>query len=567
MNRRLLRIAIVILTGTLLLLLALFLSSPQLYSPENASSTPRHANLLSLKKTSGDEASRILPLLQDLMGSTSTITISLETKDFSAAERDLLNSLDRSAHLENLIIQLNLSDTDLDVLRQQNDQNLADLQELLNLSQRFSELETVEIQYRREGRPDLLYSISYEGETIRNRVGALAQEYSSRKDGIVNASNAFELDSTDYQNSVSAVSGIAEEIMARQTDRAVNLEKVVTSPYLLTLQLQPETVVYGDVITLSGSFISAPSSAGGVSLYLDSVLWDRQNVDTMGYYQMFYPVQRIRTGTHIIYAQYEHTYSEIRTFSVRSLPTRITLDAGPTSEQQIFCSGTLYAAQIPVSSAPLELYSDGKLIRTVDTDIHGSFSATLDLSPAGHRIKVRFGSREFPLEPSEAEMDVPAIPEKLSSPTPLLLALGIFAAIGGAGTWLLLRRRPAGKTRRTPSLDTVPPLPSRPAIADLSGILSAYWNLLLKGEVQDGVHLLYRSLVERIGRTKSVPHAPALTPRELSGRVPELSPGLPEFVHQYEQIRYAGMLPEEKEQRTLTSRFLSLIRILKGDSD
>jgi hypothetical protein len=565
MKRIVVRASIAILSSMLLLLLLFSFSSPLLFSPENLSSTPYHVQIQSQSKISNEESAQVLPLMQDMLSGTSTITISLQAKDFPAAERDLQTYLDRSSHLENLIIQLNLSDTDLESFRQENEEDLVELSEMLNLTERFSALDSIEVNYRDEQRPDLLYSVSYEGETIKNRVAAVAQDYASRKSQMLNTSQSFGLNSTGYEQSVTTLSAVSQEVVVHQTDRAVSLENVIPSPYLLTLQLQPSTVGYGDEITFSGSFVSGPSSVQAISLYIDSILWKETAVDAMGGYGTSYPVQHIRAGTHIAYALYEHTYSEIRTFTVRSQPTRITLVPQITDDRQIICTGTLFSGNSPVASAPVELSSDGKPILTVYTDAQGSFTSGLDLSSAEHRIKARFTSPDFPLDPSEVEILVAPRPDVLPSLPSFLFALAAFVGCAGGAGWFLLRRRPRPHLAQ-PSAHhppSVPPLRESP-LADLGMILTSYWELLLHGEVQEGAHLLYRTLVDSLARLRGIPHAPSLTPRELAGKVPDLSPDLPEFVDRYEKIRYAGLSPTEKEHETLTSRFLSLIRFIRG---
>lgn len=566
MKRIAVRVTMVILSSLLLLLLLLSLNSSVLFSPENLSSTPYQLQLQSLHKASTGESPQILPLMQEVMSGTASITISLDEMDFRSAERDLRHYLEKSSQLENIIIRLNLTDTNLETFRQEAEQNFLDLQEMLNLTERFSSLESIEINYRPENSPDLLYTVSYEGETIRNRVDAIAENYASRKSTLVNISQSYNLDTTAYERSTTAVSSIAQGVVVRQTDRAVNLEKVTSSPYLLDLSLDPITSEYGEEITFSGYFISGPSSARGISLFVDSVLWKEVTADLQRGYQILYPVRQIRAGEHIVYAQHEHTYSEIQTFTVRSSPSQITLKS-QIEGHQILCIGTLFTGNIPVSSAPIELYIDGKPVRTVFTDNSGSYATRLDLSSGEHRIEARFSSREFPLEPSEVEIFTESIEDTGSSVISSFLGLIVFAGCGGAAAWFLLRRHPSHTGVMTSPDRSSPIQPAKESsLADLSLTLSSYWGMLLRGDVQEGVHLLYRTLVDTIGHLRKISHAPTLTPRELAGKVPDLAPDLPEFVARYEKIRYAGILPTEQEHETFTSRFVSLIRFLRGGS-
>jgi hypothetical protein len=505
--------------------------------------------------------------MQETLANSGTITLSLQAKDFDTADRDLRSYVERSERLENLIVQLNLSDTDVELFFQHNEQNLADLEELRNLTERFSHLEKLEVTYRTEERPDLLYSISYEGEALRNKVGALAQEYTSRKDSVLEVSQSFEINTSGYETSVSAVAEIASEVVARQTERAIQLEEIPDTPYRLTLQLNPISAGYGEEIAFSGAFVAAPFRSPAVSLYVDSALWRDKEVDTMGSFQVSFPVQRIRAGTHLAYAMFSHTYSEMHTFTIFSRPTKLTLFSSITDDHRIHLSGTLFAGTIPVSSAPVELYCDGRVLRTVHTDGEGSFATLLDLSPEEHQIRARFASREFPLEPSETEVTVSAPPDMLPAPFPGTLALAVVATSVGGAIWLLPRKK-GEKVVEAVSLQQVAPadplldLPRN----DADQTLSTYWNLLERDEVQGAVHLLYRSLVECIAQSRDLPHAHALTPRELIPYLPDFLPSSRWFMDFYEQVRYGGHIPDKAACGELADHFRSLMMSLGGDS-
>lgn len=577
MRGRALHTAIALLTIAVVAILFFTVEDPLLYSPERSPPSPFHENLaLKGSPTAGSET--LLLLMDEVLDATGTITLSLKADDLVAAQRDLEEYLVLSDRLDGLVIELNLSSSEVEDFRRHNQQNLQDLQEIVNSTVRFSELERLEITYREEGNPERLYAVSYEGETIRQRALEISREYTAREQTVVITSRSFDLNTIDYEESVTSFAAITQKISAQQDERRILLGDVPPlASRNLTLSIHPPTVMYGDSLVWSGDLTGGITEGIPLTLYIDSIRIAETRTGEKGLYRYLFPIQRIRRGTHLVYVAADRTYSPIVPFLVTATATTLTIGVIAEEENRVVISGTLTARTLPVPRAPITLTLDSAPPIQVETDMEGTYRMSLNLTEGTHLARAQFSSRDLPLLPSAADISITMGTAPHPTPLAVFILLTVVCISILLAFWYLYRR-----SRQ--ELVVVPVLPSegrreeetfsviRVSPERTEGIqvpLSQVQILFGEGRIEEAILHLYRYLTAMLGARCRISSFRSLTPREFAVMVEgaPFSPALWQFMNRYEGVRYGGEVLTEDALSTLTSLVNTIETAAGGGED
>ena len=279
--------AIVVVAFICLLLILPHAAAPALYTPKMDAETDLHDRVSVLRQATQDNSGTILPLMEEIFSSSGTLVLNLEIKDFRSAERDLDQYLAQTRQFDNLVIRLDMSQSDLEEWKRLNAQNKEDLMALFEDTRRFSELKQLEIEYRDADNPDMLYSVMYEGEALKSKIKETVASYESRSEKMVDVSRKFEVKTEAYEESVENTRDITRDIEEEQEERSALIQREVAprSDLRITLGLEPSGVRYGESLNISGSITGTDQRI--VSLYLDSRIY------TVSYTHLTLPTKRI----------------------------------------------------------------------------------------------------------------------------------------------------------------------------------------------------------------------------------------------------------------------------------
>ncbi|MDN7024314.1 DUF4129 domain-containing protein [Methanoculleus sp. FWC-SCC1] len=551
-----------------LIFIAQYAASPVLYTVKDDSVTSSHQNPEALKQISREQSETVLPLMSEILGSTGTLVLNIKLKDFDSAERDLKEYMERSRQLDRMVINLDMSETELAEFRRNNQKNVQSLEELLNDTRRFDELQSLEIRYRDENRPELLYSVMYEGETLRSRVAENFKGYQSRSDAMVNTSTKFELDTAAYEESVEDFEEIVAAIDAEQETRSTTTHAPAT-PYRLSIAVTPDHGVYRDRLLIAGNLTGRTIAGQNITLFIDSKTWTTTTTDDGGGYKAAFAIDRIRAGKHLVYAVYGSTYSDVVTFSVLPLDTALTLAVteGTASGNRTF-SGNLTAAGMPVAGAPVAITADGKAFLSATTNSAGSYALEGHLEAGTYRVRAVFDAVAFPLNASESETVLIEIAPSLLE-SPLLISAGILLLTALGAVWYVRRRRqPAPAPEEVSVAETedeeapAPVVVERPPVEEEENILATFARLAGEGSISDAVHALYLRLAGSIAVRHRIDGHAAMTPREFLAACRSISciETLTRFIRRYEAVRYGGAVPDDSERQELVAWFEDLMK-------
>ena len=530
MRPRISHIILVAAALVAILILAAHATAPILYTAENIS-TAAHADPATIKKRSPGDAASLVPLMDELLGQTGTLTLTIKLKDYESAERDLAHYAELSRRFDRLVITLDASETDIGEFQQMNRQNLDSLATLLDDSRRLDDLKRLEIEVR--GDDGQHTAVVYEGEALRQKMHQGFSTYAERVPAMSRIAENYEINTTAYQEST--------EHFAEATESADAWRKETggkTPPSPLGITLTPTEGYYGDPIQISGRYTGTPPEAP-VEIYVDSRLATTTALDDAGQYACTYWIGEILAGPHLVYVTAGPAYSDVRTFEALAGNTTLTLTLEEVSQATVACTGILMTGNRSVASAPIVLRLDDTTLIEAETDGNGTYRKEIALPAGDHTIKAEFHGAGFPLNPSESETGIFRVPDELPSPLPIIT--GTAALLGTV--WYLRRRhqRKAPEVEEEKMETIEPPEEEKmdvPAI-DISDL-----------DPRDAATVLFRALRARLG----IPETK--TPRDCA----QIAPAHARFFKRYERIRYAGETPTEEDLRWMEAA-------ARGDDD
>jgi len=512
-----------ILAAAAVLVLALLggeAASPVLYTAENTS-TAAHADPATIQKRSPGDADALVPLMDDLLGQTGTLALTIKLRDYESAERDLARYSELSRQFDRLVVTLDVSGTDIGEFQQNNRKNQEALEALLNDTRRFEDLKRLEIEVQ-DGEQRM--AIAYEGEALRQKMREGFSAYAKREPATTRIAEHYDLNTTPYQQSVEHFAEVADAA----DDWRPATGGTAASP--LAIAVTPAEGRYGDTLRIGGRY------AGGVpgtriEVYVDSRAAGAATLDADGTYNHPYRIGRIVAGPHLAYATAGGIYSEVATFEVLTQNTTITLALAEVNRTAVACTGNLTIGDgLPVAGAPVLIRTDDGTLAAAETDENGTYRTEIVLPGGEHTLRAEFHAAGYPLNASESPAETVRVRGEGLSPLPFVAAFAAAAATG----WYLRRRRP--EEEPVAKAAPVPESPGEtPPQVEIAGL-----------PPREAATVLFRALRTRLG----IPETK--TPRDCA----RIAPAHAGFFERYERIRYAGETPTDEELRAMEAEAL-----------
>lgn len=544
--------------------LAVSSSEPLLYSlQKDVFPSIFHANTDVYKEQEINSTTDVLPLMQDLLDYTGPVVLNVRLRDVDQARHDLELFAKQRKSFSNLVLKLDMNESELDTFSKSSANQEKILQDLINSSAALDQLTDLEIQYRDKDNPTMLTSIRLQGETLRKKIRSLSENYRQESTKKTVISKKIGLDPSAEDKSVADFDEYVNEIDRRTQQVEIPIRRTGQ----LSLLISPDAGVYGDTIHYFGYFFSLygyrVSSVPGknVTLFIDNRSAGTMTTDDTGAYSFLLPVDRITAGTHLVHAGSGTTLSEDRLLTIDPVNSTTTLTLSASRKAgEILCTGTVMA-NIPVRNATVDIVWDGTHVTQAHTDARGMYTLPLGLRNGKHTLQARFTGDGYPLLPSEStgQSIVVGVPLLSFIDFSLLVdaaGLGLFALFAGGAVYYLRRReQPVVYPPPAAPVSGEPPRPTplqgeesrdgeQPAAAPAPGgsLFERYTALLRSAGLSEASRAAYADIAARMARDLAIPRHRALTPRELSrhcrGR-PYCGP-FHSLVAAYERIRYGG---------------------------
>lgn len=542
-----------------LLLIIHFAFAPILYSPTVADSTGSHINPGAMQDLP-ERYGEILPLMQEILDQSGSVVLNMRHNNIDVAEHDLKRYADLSHTLDKFVINLDLSDSDLEVWEQENNENLVNLTRLVNDTKQLEDVKSLEAQFRDRNQPGDLAAFRFEENTLKQKIKLNSQAYKgTANSSFNNLSKKFELNTTWIERSAEDMTVINQ--MAGQSEGSTpqNQEGV------LTFGLSQTSAVYGDIINASGALQNLGDTDQIIEIGVDGIPWSTITPNPDRTYETSLMILNLSSGTHTAYARNSVFIVKEGQFEVLTSDAVITIGEEERRDgTNITVSGTLRTVSgISVAGAPVRIIWDRVGVINVLTDMSGGYRANVTLPPGSHQMIARFESLDFPLNQSESteiSVEAPVTAQSIGTQILGFLLMGgiVLLAYGGASRYLHRRRIWLPQVRGLQfggAKAGIPhdqgPLVTSPWDDTSQDVLIEEFRRQFADEQSSAMHNLYRYLKSLTARHHPRAFIPALTPRELldllerEGKREDLDT----FIGEYEKVRYGDIrLPDERQE-------------------
>ena len=585
--------------------IALVAPFPVLYAPENIT-YPRagHINVEVLKENAFSSEATLSPVMQDLLDYSGPVVLSIRTDNFDEARQDLLEYTRRQGDLRHLIVNLDMNGTEIEDFLGSQERQSEILEDLANTTSAFNDLSSLDVKYREEGGTGGLVSISYQGESLRNRIHAIRERYMVESRTVTSIGAHYNLENSTYEDSLVELKGIVDKVDRVQGER--DQEVASLTPYeqeSLTLVLNPDSGRYRDVVQVFGSLSGISRAYKPVTITLDSRPITNLMTDGRGAFSTTYTLEVVPAGNHTLGAKSTNLTAIPRILTVEPVDSIINLTVqAVANSSRVTCSGYLLANR-PMRYAPVEITWEGHEPFTATTDGSGFYRTVFQLPAGTHRLAARFENGSYPVNGSvSATYDVTSTGETIPSirksgearwangtlvnpgepqenvgnpvagtiahilPVALVVLMATVAAF-----WYLRRGRrredrpaPHAEGLPNPSLDLFLEVPP-PVLPETLGAL--YLRSLRELGLSTAAHLVYSRLASSIGTHTGIRNPALLTAREMAGACTHQPYGkiFEAFVRCYERIRYAGQ-KSDRARRGFENSMEKTGAAVEGDS-
>lgn len=589
MNYKVRYAVLAVLTIGVTLTLAFTFTPPLLYSLGNdlSGSTPFHENVDALKEQSLNSTMDIYPELQDMINFAGPISLTIEIHDFEDARRYLELFGKNKASIKNLIVRLDMEDSEIQELEKNTDIQRQILESLLNTSVTLDALQSMELQYYSESAQEMRMPFRLRGNELRKKVQEFNQRYRNATEKVDAIGTKLGLDVTKNKESAIRVEQIIREIGQPETTElipkvttpvpgATTPVPVVTTPVPvdthISLAVKPETGKYRENIEYSGVSLNPlgnttpRSESNPVIVYIDEKPFSTAVTDKFGFYTVPIPVEKLQPGNHTVYSNSPTSRSENRTLTVTPVDSATYFMAGnPDPKGNVLFAGIVEANTVPVRSAPVQIAWDQSQVLTTKTDEGGYFEQKIQLSPGRHTVVANFSGEGYPINPSESSpliVDIPLIPGLGIENGQIWLVLAVigFGILVMGGVIFYLQRMTKGTT---PPLGPIKnaDIPADQTCNNLRStdlyhqqwigdnreygnetLIALYSRLLMVQGLSAASLAVYKQLAGRIANDFQIRQYKSLTARELSRncRGKLYCGAFFRFVAIYEWIRYGG---------------------------
>lgn len=581
-----------VLAAAVLILLAVTIPGPLLYSIEEDRFTSQyHLNAEALKYQPMNSTTDIIPEIQALVDFSSPVSLSLRVHDIEQARRDLARFERSQGTIKNLIVRLDMKESEIQELERDTALQREILESLINTSVTIESLQLLEIQYQSEDNKDMATTIRLQGDELRKKVKGLNARYRNITGKVSESGRKFGLNTTKNEESAVNVDQIIQEIenpAARPTTTKDPL--LVPGDDRVSLFIRPDSGHYRDVIEYMGISLTLEGNKTlrankvPIVLYMDNLPIATVETDKFGYYNVRVPIERAITGEHDMYVRSPTSRSTNRTLNVLEMGSVTNLSLGkPDLSGNTNCSGYVMA-DYPVRSASVQIIWDETHVLVTKTNGNGMFVKKIQFPEGRHTVVAKFSGDEFPLTPSQSPTEVieVAFSERFEPDYGLigmvLFSIGIFIFFLAAARWYI-RRMTVKKVRvaqaedgSTGGTDELPHEPdSALTLEDLfeedgDDLVIHFTRLVREQGLKAASYTIYEQIAMRVARDMRIKRYRSLTAREMSRscRGKPYCGAFSRFVKVYERVRYSGQV-SARDQAIFQTAITSTEELMEGE--
>jgi hypothetical protein len=520
-----------------------------------------------------------MPVMQELLDLSGTIAVTIRKKDLDTAGKDLARYQARYQDLNNLILKLDMNESEIaDFSRNAKQQNEI-LHQFVNTSESIQSLKKLEIQYRRDEDPDSLTTVHLQGKVLEQKIRSLRDEYGIVSENLADQAESKGLYSQEVRKGRNEIDTYTREVLSDQDAwERQNLVSEDISP-AVSLLVQPAQARYRDYLDIFG-FISGSKTAGEpVWILINEEPVLLAITDDAGEFKIPYEVGMIRAGNHSLVAFWKNIRSEEQMVTIFPDDTTLSLGIRAVKDRSAINLSGILSARQPVQLAPIIVLVNNETWNTTLTDDSGRYLTALTLPEGTYSVCTMFDNASFPLNSSVSQpfivtssgSSILSVEKShLNTPDYRWISLFLLPCFFGIAWWYIRRSR------------RIRVIPYNGSPADIDGTLVPGTETMEDSPVvhhageepvlrypltiSDTAYLMYIRLISRLTGDHSSSGIRSLTPREIAEILPDHQgeEGIRIFIRFYELIRYGGY-DREEDLEGLTSVLNEIEPVITGD--
>jgi hypothetical protein len=567
-----------VIVAVVLLAIVRSCASPVLYSLEKDTFPSRfHDNAEALRQQSINSSIDVAPDLQHLIDFSGPISLNIRIHNIDQARRDFERFSKTRGTIKNLIVKLDMSESEIQELERDTEFQRQILDSLFNTTVSLDALQSLEVQYHDQGNTDMLTTIRLQGNELRSKVKGLSAKYRNTTESVIANGKKLGLNTTKAEESQRYVEEIVRNIEQPSPTTQIAVDtSLIPGDERISLFIRPNIGRYRDIIEYQGISLTLignqtiRAAGSTIVIYSQEIPVGRTTTDAFGYYNVKIPIERAEIGPNTVYATAPSSRSVNRTLTVIPVNSSTSLAATKLDNAgNIMCNGSVMA-NVPVRSASVHITWDESNTVVIKTDASGRFQKAIKLPPGKHTVIARFSGDDYPIYPSESDpviVDIPLIPGvDVDARVIPLTAISIIVILLflGAGyyyykrifkqkTHILdrVRRFLPGSQPKTvtpaPGIDDLMEERTGDLLSDNDGpmdetFIMYYARILKENGLSAASRIVYQQIAGRVARDLRIRRHQALTPREMArdckGR--PYCGTFARFTAAYERVRYGG---------------------------
>ena len=572
---------IICITISLLLLMYTGTENPVVYSIEKENPvSPYHADIEAQKRVDINTTLDVLPVMQDLLDFSGTITVNIRMKDLESANTELSEYSQKIRSFNSLVVKLDMNESEIGTFKQDKQKQGELYRQIINQSESLDALNKLEIRYRDEKDSSALNSVMLQGEALKKKIQSVRNEYTQVSEKIENQSKKIGLDTKGEIQGRQEIDQYVRDVTDEQEERVKrNQNLYIDNKPRVSLLVEPTNGTYRTVLKFNGFISGGNISNSVIYIYLDGEKYIQAIPDNIGQYRVQKEIEKVPAGMHILNAKWRDVTSENQKIKITT--TNSTLTLGIKAEKNrpvIIVSGTLTTNESPVRYAPLDINANNQTVLSPVTNWRGMYCNNLSLSKGIYLVDASFSNSSYPVNASRSELyevissgtSITSIRKLTNSnsnfPTLILGIVVVLIIISGTGVVFFLYRR-----RKKVEIPDIPREPEESPGIELQkvklneseepqfnlkddgikdpgeGFLGAYVEKCNTFGLSDASHYVYLVFLVLIGKDTQLKLLNIMTPREVAARIHRRPYGevFGSFIQAYEEIRYGGYVDDD----------------------
>lgn len=519
--------------------------------------------------------------MQDLLDFSGTIAVTLRKNDIESAGSELIKYADRYRDLTNLIVRLDLNESEMAHFSKDIQEQRELLTQFAHSSESLESLERLEIQYQSDNDPDSLTSVRIQGRALKSRIQTLQNQYTDVTENITARGSSLGVDTYPVFESRRELEQLTGRVASGQSERDRLTRFADSSAPHISFMMQPETGQYFDTINFFGFITGSQERNRTVEVLLDAKPLLEIEPDEIGEFKRSIIIRNITAGDHIINTRWGVAESNRQVLSVSPINTTISLLVKPVKgEAEVSLSGILSSTG-ETSGLPVSVFMNNLISETVITGKEGRFQTFVPVQKGTWSLHVTFESSDYPVNASQSQVfeitsdgeTIVSIKTSTSRPGyPPWLYIALILFLPAIPLWYLRRKGVIfGEKTIEPVITPKSGIDGDPGTMIIAGHFS-HEELFLQPSTGDvpteSVKLLYKQITGRISHLIPDTNPDTLTPREVQEKIrgTPLIQYFRSFACCYERIRYGGY-NEKLEYQNLISAAESINKAITKEQD